>query len=374
MKLRHTILTLLVGTIAFCSCSNDEDDAVLPVLNSSGLEKNELELKLGESLTIFPKLNTDDVNYQWVINDEVISNEASYLFKAEKIGDYNIEFSASNGSGSVDCSYQLAVIKFRTKTEESSAYLTTVFEYKPAPSNVSEIDRFVDIESIIGNNNNSLDLGAFGGYVIAGFDHTVSNRAGKEIVVFSEIFDGNSEPAIVMVSFDTNGNDKPDDEWFELAGSEYYSDKTIHNYEITYTNPHAKKEIPWKDNQGNTGVLEMFNEKEYYPSFIPEQESVTFKGTKLETKASATFNHPMYGPMPWKPAREWGYAANYSEEYLIFNGNTFDIDWAVNGNGEKVTLPGVDFIKIYTAENANVGWREITAASIKSVADLSLVE
>lgn len=374
MKLRHTILTLLVGTIAFCSCSDDDDDAVLPVLNSSGLEKTELELNLGESLAISPKVNTEELDYQWMVNDEVISRASNFIFKAEKVGTYKIKFSASNNSGKVECDYQLAVIKFRIAVEESSAYLTTVFEYKPAPSDVIGIDRFVDIKSIIGNNENSLDLGAFGGYVIAGFDHTILNRSGKEIVVFSDIFDGASEPAIVMVSFDANGNDKPDDKWFELAGSEYYSDKTIHNYEVTYANPHGKKDIPWKDNQEKTGFLKMFSESEYYPNFIPEQESVTFKGTKLETKASATYNHPIYGPFPWKPARDWGYAANYSEEYLIFRGNTFDIDWAVDDKGKKVKLPGIDFIKIYTAENANVGWKAITAASIKSVADLSLVE
>lgn len=374
MKLRNTFLTLLAGTIVFCSCSDDEDNAVLPVLNSSGLDKTELELNLGESLTISPKLNTDDVEYQWVVNEEVLSREANYTFKAEEIGDYNIKFSATNGSGSVNCNYQLAVIKFRTATKESSAYLTTVFEYKPAPSDLTTIDRYMDFNSIIGNNNNSLDLGAWGGYVIAGFDHTISNREGKEIVVFSDIFDGASEPAIVVVSFDSNGNNKPDDKWFELAGSEYYAEKTIHNYEITYTNPHGKKDIPWEDNQGETGSLIMFSESEYYPNFIPEQESVVFKGTKLETKASPTYNHPIYGFFPWKPAREWGYASNYSEEYLIFNGNTFDIDWAVDNEGKKVTLPGVDFIKIYTAENANVGWKAITAASIKSVADLSLIE
>lgn len=46
---------------------------------------------------------------------------------------------------------------------------------------------------------------------------------------------------IVMVSYDTNMNGKPDDEWYELAGSEYYKPTTIHNYSITYTRPDPNK-------------------------------------------------------------------------------------------------------------------------------------
>lgn len=72
-----------------------------------------------------------------------------------------------------------------------------------------------------------------------------------------------------MVSFDTNLNGLPDDEWYELAGSEYYKPETIKNYRITYDRPDPNKipepdmgqqwsdatYVPWKDNQGNTGYI-----------------------------------------------------------------------------------------------------------------------
>ena len=40
---------------------------------------------------------------------------------------------------------------------------------------------------------------------------------------------GSSEPGIVLVSKDTNGNGLADDEWYELAGSEYNSPATTKN-------------------------------------------------------------------------------------------------------------------------------------------------
>lgn len=89
-----------------------------------------------------------------------------------------------------------------------------------------------------------------------------------------------------MVSFDTNQNGLPDDEWYELAGSEYYKPETVKNYRITYDRPDPDK-IPepdmsqqwsdatylsWKDNQGNTGYLpkNVYHTQSYYPEWIEE--------------------------------------------------------------------------------------------------------
>lgn len=36
--------------------------------------------------------------------------------------------------------------------------------------------------------------------------------------------------------------------------------------------------------------------------------------------------------------------------------SSIDIDWAVNNKGQKVNLPGVDFVKIYTGVNQENGW------------------
>ena len=57
-------------------------------------------------------------------------------------------------------------------------------------------------------------LGAWGGYITFHFDHPVANIEGeKDFAVWGNANLNGAEPAIVMVSQDTNGNHLPDDEW-----------------------------------------------------------------------------------------------------------------------------------------------------------------
>ena len=52
-----------------------------------------------------------------------------------------------------------------------------------------------------------------------------------------------------MVAYDKNKNGKPDDdEWYEIAGSEYNNCKTIKDYEITYYRPDPNK-VPVLDEE-----------------------------------------------------------------------------------------------------------------------------
>ncbi|MBL4772840.1 MAG: VCBS repeat-containing protein, partial [Alcanivoracaceae bacterium] len=112
-----------------------------------------------------------------------------------------------------------------------------------------------------------------------------------------------------------NANGKADDEWFELAGSEYNDEKTIHNYEITYTNPHGIMDVAWVDNQGKTGFVKYntFHKHSFFPEFSADKETITFSGTLLENKT-------IYGSMIINPAREWGYVDNFSSEYTELKG------------------------------------------------------
>jgi hypothetical protein len=382
MKNYVYILLLLILT----SCS-DNDDPIIPILNSNGLEKEKLEVKLGESVSIKPVLNTNDVDYRWTVNEEFVSKELDFIFEPKKTGEYNIHFKAFNSSGQVESSYKIVVIKIREIKENSAKYLSELIEYKPAPGRFLESFKEGDAEGILGDPKDTqwVYLGGFGGYVSAGFDHTILNAEGRDFAVYSNVYEGMSEPGIVMVSFDYNGNGKADDEWFELAGCEYDSDKTIHNYEITYTNPKGAKDVSWTDNQGKSGVIiNDFKIDNIYPNFIEEQESVTFKGTLIENKIDFNYNHPDYGEMVWLLPREWGYAGNLSSEYESYKpgewttctgANTFDIDWAMNGKGEKVKLPGVDFIKVYSATNANAGmFIGEVSTQVMGAADLSMLK
>ena len=194
---------------------------------------------------------------------------------------------------------------------------------------------------------------------------------------------GSCEPGIVMVAFDKNRNGIPDDdEWFELAGSEYYKPETIKNYKITYSRPDTNKEpvpdetgnitdqtyIGWVDNLGTTGYIpkNRFHTQEYYPKWI-NSDQLNFKGTRLKDNAEDISGMGTY----WvQYAYDWGYVDNHPNDSTSLV--SFDIGWAVDSNGNPVHLPGVDFIRVYTAVNQVCGWIGETSTEIIRAQDLHI--
>ena len=67
----------------------------------------------------------------------------------------------------------------RPVTSASNAYVTTFFEYHPAPGQFinTPLANDSDAKTILGNAQGLLTLGAWGGYVVYGFDHTVLLRS-----------------------------------------------------------------------------------------------------------------------------------------------------------------------------------------------------
>lgn len=292
---------------------------------------------------------------------------------------------------------------------EHSPYITQVLDFCPAPGQfVNSIPMYKagdtqetmnqKVLNSIGNGKKGIiSLGAYGGYVVVGFDHTIQNVAGShDFRVLGNAFyaesnlyadspqeGGSCEPGIVLVAYDKNQNGKPDeDEWYELAGSEYSKPETTKNYEITYYRPDESKApvpggnhildkeyIRWTDNQGRTGYVEKNvanSQYNYYPQWITS-ESITFKGTLLPNNA---VNKGTDGGELWILTKlDWGYADNVPND---LGASTFDIDWAVDKEGKKVSLPGVDFIKIYTGVNQNAGWLGETSTEVGSVEDIHL--
>ncbi|RKW57221.1 MAG: hypothetical protein D8B57_00125, partial [Prevotella sp.] len=153
---------------------------------------------------------------------------------------------------------------------QNSPYIKAVDEYVPAPGQfVNELPKLTENDTpetaaqactkeLAGDKQKGLiTLGAYGGYITFHFDHPVINAEGAaDFVVYGNAFDGSSEPGIVMVMKDENGNGKPDDTWYELSGSADVDSigKMIYKYEITYT-PNPMQPIPWTDNQGHSGAV-----------------------------------------------------------------------------------------------------------------------
>lgn len=242
----------------------------------------------------------------------------------------------------------------RPVTEASSKYISQVFDYLPAPGQfVNEsLGSPEAARNIIGESGSLLHLGAYGGYVVFGFDHSIINNAGMDLAVFGNALPPPlewSEPGVVMVSQDKNGNGLPDDPWYELVGSEYSQPGTVKEYRITYYNPKKYANVRWKDNRGKTGAVEIntFHNHNYYPLFAANQDSITFEGTLLKN----TFG--MSGSIYINRSFSWGYADSWSpgDHYGEKKYNSFDIDRAVDVNGKSVILPAVDFVKVYTGQN-----------------------
>lgn len=203
-----------------------------------------------------------------------------------------------------------------------------------------------------------ISLGVYGGYVTVGFETTIVNVENKrDIYIQGNMFNGGAEPGVVMVSYDINGNGLPDDEWFEIAGSEYKN--SVLNYEITYRHPaSADDDIEWTDNKGGSGKVlkNQYHKQPYWPQWLDDKETLIFHGTRLPDNSTnqGTEDAPYYV----LDAFEYGYADNQPN---MANGEyndaaKIDIDWAVDANGNSVKMPGVDFVRIYTGINQYNGW------------------
>ena len=80
--------------------------------------------------------------------------------------------------------------------------------------------------------------------------------------------------------------------------------------------------------------------------------------------------------LPRGVASPSAYADNYPNEAKDENGNYyngFDIGWAVDPETrEPVHLPGVDFIRVYTALNQYCGWIGETSTEIFMARDMHI--
>ena len=267
-----------------------------------------------------------------------------------------------------------------------SPYLQAVDEYVPAPGqfvNTLPVTTADDTpqtvaqkctEAIAGDytsqSHGMITLGAWGGYVTFHFDHPVVNVPGeRDFAVFGNAFENNAEPAIIWVSVDRNQNGMPDDEWYEIKGSEYDNAATIHNYELTYTYSGEKQAVAWTDNQDNSGSISRnkYHKQEYFPLWLTSKGTLTLTGCRLPDNASQVDNGE--GGLMWiLPAYEYGYADNQP------NGNregcSVDLSWAVDAKGNSVTLPYVDFIRCQNAMNQTCGSIGETSTEIIGAEDL----
>lgn len=255
---------------------------------------------------------------------------------------------------------------------KSSDAPSAVESYLPAPGQYVNLSAYREANKTLGGTS-AVTLGAFGGNIVYKYDEPIKNDPnnpyGIDFIVFGNCFtnsdgstsSGAAEPAAVAVS-------KDGENWYELAGSEYYGANARHNVKITYENGDteflAAADTPWITDDGESGVMpkNSYHSQPYYPN--PEYyadfqngigknesytaESVSFAGTVIEM---GFYPFGYADSHSEKDGKITNIAANpYSGNHsYIYNGDGFDLAWAVDSDGNSVELDEISYIKIYNA-------------------------
>lgn len=266
-------------------------------------------------------------------------------------------------------------------------YISKVYDYRPAPGQfVNSLPEYENGDNQATMNAKCLEyiggqaigspvsLGAFGGYIIFGFDHAVVNSNTEyDFKIYGNTFAnststgvGSSEPGIVMVSVDANGNGIPDDEWFELKGSEHDNAATFTGMTIKYFAPDASRPLAADPDPSDAGVCDRsyikwtsnhpaqsegyiqrvtFHTQSYWPQWIATHE-LEFHGTRLPDNMSMEEG----GQYTFR-FFDWGYADNLPNA----TAPGFRISDAIKADGSPAELSEINFIKVYTGINQSCG-------------------
>lgn len=243
----------------------------------------------------------------------------------------------------------------RTIAAQTNPYMTRVFDFSPAPGQFIHIYPAATLgmdsisvaalaeSQVAGCETGMLSLGAWGGYIVVGFDHDIQNVAGQNDFMvlgnaFYSSYGSSGEPGIVMVADDVNGNGLPDDPWYEIAGNVYNS--CLKNYSMTYYKPSEELDaqsgniaqyVPWKDNQGNTGYLPKnnYHSQSYYPCWY--SDSITFSGTMIPESVLSQVSTGYCDVLPNNDPQAG-----------------CNIEDAVDAEGNPANLQKIRFVKVYT--------------------------
>lgn len=297
-------------------------------------------------------------------------------------------------------------------TGQAQTQKVEVLEYHPAPGqfvntlpaadeNSTQEDVNRGCEKQLNSDGSLVHLGTYGGYITVKFDHPIENKLGSDFLILGngfyanndpiygkETIGGSIEPGIVYVGV---GKNLESAQWYELAGSEYYTSE-IHDFQITYHKPTAesgehtqfassydnyiKWECSWTDKNGehrdSTGyhMKNVYHKQTYWPMWEGKDE-LTFKGGKLPNNAIDTSGKGNYW-VQYRYAKDaYGYVDACPAKDSLYS--SFDINWAVDDEGNQVVLDHIDFIRVKTGIFQYCGWLGETSTEINTISDLHLI-
>ncbi len=317
---------------------------------------------IGKNLVLAPVRFgiSDKAVYQWTV-DGAVQDETSLFFNFTpstqgKI--YEIGVTATDGGTTASTVVKVQCtepenVHFREVKEESSYISNHCFSFIPAPGqfirfnqNQTAEDARKQIQATLDNGGGEgwmASLGAWGGYFILGFDHSVKNNHDGEAdfdMVGNPLGKYWCECGVVWVSQDENGDGKANDTWYELKGSETGKPGITQRYALKYYRPTQEKtDVLSIDNDGNLSFLARnayHPDSGYYPWFMKEEYYIltgTCLGNQFKTEGLET---------NW--GFDWGYVDNINDPV------GFRIDNAIQQDGTPAKLEYIDFVKCHTAQ------------------------
>lgn len=402
----------LLTISALYSCSSDDTKPVEEPVTEEPMPEPTPETSVAINLTsafavdrynvvvIDPQVIIENDNglvpqYKWtikitsedgIVKDSVIGDTKTLHFIAPKADKYIVDFTVTLDKLVQQASTTVTVAE--TGKMYNSIALSLV-DFLPSPGYTiddyeytTKAEVFERVQSDL-TNGELIPLGTFGGYIVTKFDHTVINVYGKRDFDIQMNTDGGNAkitPVSIYVAYDTNKNGVADEnEWYEIAGSEYSKSTTVKNYEVTYHKPDPEKEavagaadwqfdtdyLKWSDNKNVSGTItktKKWRRYNYYPQWLGD--SYTMKGTKVNLPVKDVSDGQA---LNWNVGTfEWGYGG--------IKDPTIDISWAVDKNGNKVYLPGIDFVKVYVPTFVELGSLDLLTNSFKQAQDLNFVD
>ncbi|MDE6486690.1 MAG: PKD domain-containing protein [Muribaculaceae bacterium] len=205
------------------------------------------------------------------------------------------------------------------------------------------------------NAGKDITLGAFGGSVTLKLSQPIENRAAYDFRIRGNALltgvgengreYGSSEPGIVEVMCDENGNGLPDDTWYELKGINFSESSPC---TITYYYNDAPDEtnaeyIKWSTADGSTGwlpYLKSFHSQPYWPQWMTDYKELSTTARRLPDNGiynPATARYDLYCYQ--------GYADAYPDSS---EKSALDISFAIDADGRFVRLDRIHFLRITT--------------------------
>ena len=362
-------------------------------------DQAEFHVSAGRTIRLLP-LDLDSTKhytFTWRINGVTRQEgeEPLYRFEATSQGTYRVDFRATDGETAADTTLTVVVCPpegtyRRNASASSSPNVAKVLSYLPAPGQyINENYTATTMQEACAfaltriKDGKYVSLGGFGGSLVVGFDHSIASDGDYNFAVKNSVYSNYSEPGIVWVMQDENGDGLPNDTWYELKGSEYGLDCTVQDYAVTYYRPSSPgKPVSWTDNHGGSGCVDYlvaYHKQDYYYPLWVKENVYTLRGTRLEAR---NYDKSQTGTYWINPDYGWGYADNYSPVDMLperatgitAGCNHFKIADAVTFDGKPANLQYIDFVKVQTGLNAKSGWLGELSTEVMDVIDFNLVK